>query len=67
MGSRFQTRIEGTWIKHLMGPVSLKTYDKFGQILRLETTVNDVSFFQHYRQVEQRDGQRVTRWARNVV
>ena len=64
MGSRFQTRIEGTRIKHLMGPVSLKMYDKFGQVLRLETTVNDVSFFQHYRQVEQRDGRCVTRWAR---
>ena len=63
MGSQFQTRIEGTRIKHLMGPVSLKMYDKFGHILRLETTVNDVSFFQHYRQVEQRDGRRVTRWA----
>lgn len=64
MGNHFQTRIEGTRIKHLMGPVSLKMYDKFGHILRLETTVNDVSFFQHYRQVEQRDGRRVTRWAR---
>ena len=63
MGNQFQTRIEGTRIKHLMGPVSLKMYDKFGHILRLETTVNDVSFFQHYRPVEQRKGQRLIRWA----
>src|SRR6266566_2449673 len=46
-----------------MGPVSLKMYDKFGLILRIETTVNNVSFFQHYRTVEQRDGRTVTQWA----
>jgi hypothetical protein len=26
-------------------------YDKFGIILRIETTVNDVSFFKDYREV----------------
>src|SRR5499427_4406420 len=62
MGNRFNVRIEGTRIKHTMGPVSLKMYDKFGLILRLEVTVNDVSFFPHYREVEQRDGTRVTKW-----
>lgn len=64
VGNRFNTRIEGTRIKHTMGPVSLKMYDKFGLILRIETTVNDVSFFPHYRTVEQRDGRTVTQWAR---
>ena len=39
-------------------------YDKFGLILRIETTVNDVAFFPHYRQVEHRDGTRVTKWTR---
>jgi hypothetical protein len=63
MGNRFNIRIEGTRIKHTMGPVSLKLYDKFGLILRIETTVNDVSFFRHYRQVEHRDGTRETKWA----
>lgn len=63
MGNRFNTRIEGTRIKHTMGPVSVKMYDKFGLILRIEVTVNNVSFFQHYRTVEQRDGQTVTKWA----
>jgi hypothetical protein len=63
MGNRFNTRIEGTWVKHTMGPVAIKMDDKFGQILRIEITVNNVSFFQHYRTVEQRDGRAVTRWA----
>ncbi len=63
MGNRYNLRIEGTRIKHVMGPASIKIYDKFGLILRIETTVNDVSFFQHYRTVEQRDGTTVTKWA----
>jgi hypothetical protein len=63
MGNRFDVRIEGTRIKHTMGPVSLKLYDKFGLILRIETTVNDLTFFKHYREVEHRDGSRETKWA----
>jgi len=63
VGNRYNIRIEGTRIKHIMGPAAIKMYDKFGHILRLETTVNDVSFFQHYRTVEQRDGTPVTKWA----
>ena len=38
MGNRFNTRIEGTRIQHTMGPVSIKMYDKFRLILRIETT-----------------------------
>ncbi len=45
VGNNFNTRIEGTRIKHAMGPASIKMYDKFGLIFRIETTVNDVSFF----------------------
>ena len=56
MGTRFNKRWVGTRLKHQMGPVSIKLYDKFNQVLRIETTVNDVSFFQHYRQVHHRDG-----------
>ena len=63
MGNRFNIRIEGTRIKHTMGPVSLKLYDKFGLILRIETTVNDLTFFKHYREVEHRDGTKETKWA----
>jgi hypothetical protein len=56
LGSRFSTRIEGTCIKHHFGSASIKMYDKFGQILRIETTTNDVSFFKHHRKVEHRQG-----------
>ena len=63
MGNRFNIRIEGTRIKHTMGPVSIKLYDKFGLILRIETTVNNLTFFKHYREVEHRDGSRETKWA----
>ena len=63
MGNRFNIRIEGTRIKHTMGPVSLKLYDKFGLILRIETTVNDLTFFKHYREVEHRDGAKEIKWA----
>lgn len=56
MGNDFSTRIEGTRIKHHMGPVSVKMYDKHKIVLRIETTVNDVTFFKHYRKVEHRDG-----------
>ena len=43
IGSRFATRIEGTCIKHRFGKTGVKMYDKFGCVLRLETTTNDVS------------------------
>lgn len=56
IGSRFTTRIEGTCIKHRLGKASVKMYDKFGRVLRIETTTNDVSFFKHHRHVEHRDG-----------
>lgn len=46
-----------------MGPVSIKMYDKFGLVLRLETTANDVSFFKHHRTVEQRDGSKTFKLA----
>ena len=56
IGNNYHVRIEGSRIKHSMGEVSIKMYDKFSQILRIETTVNDVSFFKHYREVIHRDG-----------
>lgn len=62
-GNRYNIRIEGTRIKHTMGPVSLKLYDQFGLILRIEATINDLTFFRHYRQVEHRDGTKETKWA----
>lgn len=56
MGNNFNTRILGTRIKHQMGAVSIKMYDKFGIMLRIETTVNDVSQFKIFREVQQRTG-----------
>jgi len=56
LGNDFQTRIQGTRIKHHMGRAAIKMYDKQGIALRIETTVNDVSFFKHYRKVVHRDG-----------
>jgi hypothetical protein len=56
IGSRFETRIEGTCIKHRLGKAQVKMYDKFNLVLRIETTVNDVSFFKHHRKVEHRQG-----------
>ena len=55
LGNDFHTRIEGTRLKHHMGPVAIKLYDKQRLVLRIETTVNDVSFFRHHRTVEHRD------------
>jgi hypothetical protein len=63
VGNDFHTRIEGTRIKHHMGPASIKMYDKHALVLRIETTANDVSFFKHHRQVEHRDGTSETRLA----
>ena len=56
LASDLRTRIEGTRIRHSLGPASLKLYDKRGRVLRLECTANDVTFFKHYRKVEHRDG-----------
>src|SRR5215468_2703023 len=56
MGNNYHVRMEGTRIKHTMGPVSIKMYDKFSKILRIETTCNDISFFKHFREAVHRDG-----------
>jgi hypothetical protein len=63
MGNYFSTRIEGTRIRHGMGPTSIKIYDKFGIALRIEIATNDVSFFKHFRDVERDDGSIVNKIA----
>jgi hypothetical protein len=63
MGNRYNVRIEGTRVRHSMGMASIKMYDKFGHILRIETTTKDISFFKHYREVEQRNGESVMKFA----
>jgi hypothetical protein len=63
LGNDFHTRIQGACLKHHMGPVALKLYDKQALVLRIETTVNDVSFFRHHRTVEHKDGTTETKLA----
>jgi len=63
IGNNYNIRIEGSRIKHTMGKSSIKMYDKFSKILRIETTTNDVSFFKHYREVEHRDGTKSMQYA----
>ena len=63
MGNRFNVRWLGTRIKHQMGPVSIKLYDKLHIVLRIETTIVDVSFLKQYRQIQHRDGTTTTTWA----
>ncbi len=57
-GNNYNIRLEGSRIKHNMGTASIKMYDKFQKMLRIETTINNVSFFKHYREVVHRDGTR---------
>jgi len=56
VGNNYHVRLEGSRIKHTMGSVSIKMYDKFSKILRIETTSNDICFFKHFREVVHRDG-----------
>ncbi len=63
MGNKLNVRIEGMRIKHSMGPVSIKMYDKFKLVLRIETTVNNPTFFKHYREVVKRDGTCIRKYA----
>jgi len=55
-GSKLGRRILGTRIKHQMGEISVKIYDKFSKILRIEVTSNDVSQLKTFREVHKRDG-----------
>ncbi|MBI4741526.1 MAG: hypothetical protein HY777_08300 [Betaproteobacteria bacterium] len=57
IGSRLSTRIGGLCTKHYTGVAGVKVYDKFSRVLRVETTVDDVSFFKHHRKVEHTDGE----------
>lgn len=56
IGNDFETRIQGTRIRHSMGATAIKLYDKFARLARVECTSNDVTFFKHHRTVEHHDG-----------
>jgi hypothetical protein len=61
--SRYNIRIQGARVRHSLDKASLKMYDKFGRLLRIETTVRDGTYFSHYRKGEKRDGTTVRRQA----
>ena len=63
MGNRFNIRIEGTRIETHHGTGIRPNCTTSSVSLRIETTVNDLTFFKHYREVEHRDGSRETKWA----
>ncbi|MBC8185228.1 hypothetical protein H8E88_29395 [candidate division KSB1 bacterium] len=62
---RIETSCKKTYlgyrIKHKNGAVTIKIYNKAGNVLRIEITINNVSEFKVYREVHQRDGQIVTK------
>ena len=62
-GSRYNKRILGTRIKHQLGDTSVKIYDKFGSVLRIEVTSNNVSEMRVFRPVQKRDGTTVSKIA----
>jgi hypothetical protein len=64
LGNRFNQRWLGTRLKHQMGPVTLKLYDKFSLLLRIEVTVNDVAFFDQRREIHHRDGTTTVEWSK---
>jgi len=47
--TRVQRRVEGVRVKHWVAENSLKMYDKLGQVLRVETTLNQPRRFKVYR------------------
>ena len=52
--SDVKRRPEGVRIKHRVGDNSVKMYDKHGSVLRIETTINDVTDFKTFRAPEGR-------------
>ncbi len=50
--SDWKARAEGTRVKHRLGQNSLKMYDKFGTVLRIETTIHQAEGLKAYRPKE---------------
>jgi len=50
--SDYKKRVEGIRVKHRVGANSVKMYDKGGQNLRLETTINNAKDFKVFRPLE---------------
>lgn len=56
VGTKYNQRIFGTRIKHHMNDVSIKMYDEFSRVLRIESTCNNIGTFRVKRKVEHREG-----------
>lgn len=63
VSSLLKTTVEGTRVKHTLGSLSIKMYDKYNRVIRIETTTNDVTVFKHYREVKHRDGSSEMKYA----
>lgn len=55
-GNSLKKTCEGIRLKHNYGKHSIKIYDKFNRILRIETTSNQVNLFKTRRKVHHWDG-----------
>jgi len=56
IGSSLKKTVEGVRLRHNFGAHSIKMYDKYNLILRIETTTDKVNKFQAPRMVHHRDG-----------
>jgi hypothetical protein len=56
-GNRYNERSLGTRIKRQMGELSVKVYDKFGKVLRIEVTALNVSKLNAFRDVFKKNGE----------
>jgi hypothetical protein len=55
-------RVEGVRVKHVMKTNRLKMYDKAGQVLRIETVINDPTEFRVRRWQQSKQGGRRLAW-----
>jgi len=63
VGTKYNKKIQGTRIKHFMGANSIKMYDKTNKVLRIETTVNNITEFKVFREVNTWEGKTIKRFA----
>jgi hypothetical protein len=67
LNSTYQHRPEGVRLKHRVGHNTLKMYDKQGQVLRVETTLNAPEVFKIWRSAAGRKPKRWRRLRRTVA
>lgn len=59
--SELASRIEGVRVKHWVEENSIKMYDKYGTVLRIETTINNAKRFRIQRKTTHR-GKTIYKW-----